>query len=148
MVRPQDFLASNYHTSLSCPPRFLLPHSNDSTEHRIPMPTTLMDADHHFEDLPRIARRNCVINATSEEDMPRNFLLDVVLTRRPNIAARLSAWAARRASKDKLWPIYILMGWKSYKMGKICGSFLCFLEGTGYEHCFCSVHYNVCSGQK
>ncbi len=43
------------------------------------MLTTLMDAGHHFENLPWIARRNRVINTTGEEDMPRNFLLDVVL---------------------------------------------------------------------
>ncbi len=60
----------------------------DSNEHRIPMPTTLMDAGHHFKDLPWIARRNRVINTAGEEDMPRNFLLDVVLNlhlRHPNI---------------------------------------------------------------
>ena len=27
----------------------------DSNVHRIPMPITLMDAGHHFDDLPRIA---------------------------------------------------------------------------------------------
>ena len=55
----------------------------DSNEHRIPMPTTLMDAGHHFEDLPRMARRN-----RGQEDMPRDLLLNVVLnshSRRPNI---------------------------------------------------------------
>ncbi len=60
----------------------------DSNEHRIPMPTTLMDAGHHFEDLPRIARCNHVINTTGQEDMPRNFLLNVVLNlhlQHPNI---------------------------------------------------------------
>ncbi len=60
----------------------------DSNEHRIQMPTTLMDAGHQFDDLPRIAQRNRVINTTGEEDMPRNFLLNVVLNshlRRPNI---------------------------------------------------------------
>ncbi len=60
----------------------------DSNEHRIPMPTTLMDAGHHFEDLPRIPQRNRVINKTGQEDMPRDLLLNVVLNshlRRPNI---------------------------------------------------------------
>ena len=61
----------------------------DSNVHRIPMPITLMDAGHHFEEVPRIARRNrCVNNTTDEEDMPRNLLHDVVLkshSRRPNI---------------------------------------------------------------
>ena len=60
----------------------------DSNEHRIQMPTTLMDAGHHFNDLPRIARHNHVVNTTGEEDMPRKFLLDIVLnlhSRRPNI---------------------------------------------------------------
>ena len=53
----------------------------DSNEHRIQMPTTLMDAGHHFDDLPRIARRNrgVINNTTGEEDMPRNLLLDIVL---------------------------------------------------------------------
>ena len=60
----------------------------DSNVHRIPMPTTIMDAGHHFEEVPRIARRNRVNNTTGEEDMPRNLLHDVVLnsqSRRPNI---------------------------------------------------------------
>ena len=60
----------------------------DSNVHRIPMPTTLMDAGHHFEEVPWIARRNRVNNTTGEEDMHRNLLHDVVLnshSRRPNI---------------------------------------------------------------
>jgi hypothetical protein len=61
----------------------------DSNVHRIPMPITLMDAGHHFEEVPRIARRNRLVNnTTGEEDMPRNLLHDVVLnshSRRPTI---------------------------------------------------------------
>ena len=63
----------------------------DSNVHRIPMPTTLMDVGHHFEEVPRIARRNRRVNNTTgggEEDMPRFLLHDVVLnlhSRRPNI---------------------------------------------------------------
>ena len=60
----------------------------DSNVHRIPMPITLMDTGHHFKEVPRIARRNCVNNTTGEEDMPRNLLHDVVLnlhSRCPNI---------------------------------------------------------------
>ena len=61
----------------------------DTNVHRIPMPITLMDADHHFEEVPRIARHNRrVNNTTDEEDMPRNLLHDVVLnshSRHPNI---------------------------------------------------------------
>jgi len=61
----------------------------DSNEHRIPMPTVLMDAGHHFKDVPRIARHNRVLITTGEEeDMPRNLMHDVVLnshSRRPNI---------------------------------------------------------------
>ncbi len=57
----------------------------DSNVHRIPMPITLMDAGHHFEEVPRIARLN---NTTGEKDMPRNLLHNVVLNShawRPNI---------------------------------------------------------------
>ena len=53
----------------------------DSNVHRIPMPTTLMDVGHHFEELPRIARRNRSVNDTTggEESMPRFLLHNVVL---------------------------------------------------------------------
>ena len=60
----------------------------DSNNHRISMPTTLMDVCHHFEDVPRTARHNRVINTTVEEDMPRNLLHDVALNshlQRPTI---------------------------------------------------------------
>jgi hypothetical protein len=61
----------------------------NSNVNRIPMPITLMDAGHHFEEVPRIARRNRrVNNTTGEEDMPRFLLHHVVLnshSQRPNI---------------------------------------------------------------
>jgi hypothetical protein len=62
----------------------------DSNVHRIPMPTTLMDVGHHFEEVPRIARRNRHVNNTpgGDESMPRFLLHNVVLNShswRPNI---------------------------------------------------------------
>jgi hypothetical protein len=61
----------------------------DTNVHRIPMPITLMDAGHHFKEVPRIARHNRLVNnTTDEEDMPRNLLHNVVLnlhSRHPSI---------------------------------------------------------------
>ena len=59
------------------------------------------------------------------------------------LAARLYAWAAWRASKDKLWPINMLTdGVKIQKDGENMCIFSVFWREQGVNIVFGSVHYD------
>ncbi len=59
----------------------------NSNDHRMLMPTTIMNVGHHFDDIPRTIQRDWVADNTGKENTPRKMLHDVVLNshlRSPN----------------------------------------------------------------